>query len=97
MSYGAGEFSTAERIDHTLKLSLGKIQTKLENSYVEEPTQVFRKDVKTIYSKQTPDFIGGIADYVVVDTMAGETSATPRIVSRQSGGSWIPMTDLFLY
>lgn len=92
MSYGAGEFSTAERIDHTLKLSLGKIQTKIENSYVEEPTQVFRKDVKTIYSKQTPDFIGGIADYIVVDTMAGEASATPRIVSRQSGGSWIPMT-----
>ena len=99
MSYGGGEFSTSERIDHTLKLSLGKIQTKLENSYVEEPTQIFRKDVSSIYSKEVPTFIGGIENYIVVDTMVGETASTPtpRIVVRQSGGSWIPMTVAWMF
>ena len=92
MSYGTGEFSTAERIDHTLKLSLGKIQTKVTNQYVGEPTSVFRKDVGTIYGKKVPPYIGGIANYVLVDTMEGEASPIPRMIVRESGGEWIPAT-----
>jgi len=46
-----------------------------------------------------PTFIGGIENYIVVDTMVGETASTvtPRIVVRQSGGSWIPMTVAWMF
>ena len=78
--YGSNEFSTQERIDHTLKLSLGKIQTKVENVYAIEPDEVKRQNVGQVYSKSIPAFNGEVAEYIVVDTMSGEANATPRIV-----------------
>lgn len=90
--YGEGTFSQSERIDHTLKLSLGKLQTDVTKQFTDEPIDVRRTGLQNIYSKGVPEFAGDLDRYIVVDTMEGEANATPRMVAEYAQGSWRPLT-----
>lgn len=93
---GLSTFSESERINHTLKLSLGKIQTDVSLPFYSEPTQLFRKDTKTIYRNQIPEYIGNIENYIVVDTRLGETDTTPYIVANPAvSGQALTVRELF--